>query len=72
MEDMVNSQLPMKGDYPKINTQETLEEYKKIETQCKNIQDQLREKNEELQKLKQNMLLSTGAKMALAKVLGIN
>jgi len=66
-----HTQTGGKGEYPNIDRQETLEEFKKIDEQCKLIQDQLREKNEEVQRLKQNLLLSTGAKMALAKVLGI-
>ena len=74
MDAMMKSQMQtmVKGEQPDIDRKETLEEFKKMEEQCKVIEDSLKEKNEEIQKLKQNLLLSMGAKMALGKVLGIN
>lgn len=60
-----------KGEYPTY-TQKTMEEFKNIEEQCENIRDQLKVKNDEVSQLKQNLLLSVGAKMALSKVLGID
>lgn len=61
-----------KGEHPDIDRKETLEEFNKMEEQCKVIENSLKEKNDEIQKLKQNLLLSMGAKMALGKVLGIS
>jgi len=74
MDAMMKSQMQtmVKGEQPDIDRKETLEEFKKMEEQCKVIEDSLKEKNDEIQKLKQNLLLSMGAKMALGKVLGIN
>ena len=60
-----------KGEYPAISRDETLEEFNKMEEQCKVIETQIREKNEEMLRLKQNLLLTTGAKMALTKILGL-
>ena len=54
-----------------ISRDETLEEHGKLEEQCKILENQIREKNDEIQRLKQNLLLTTGAKMALTKVLGL-
>lgn len=60
-------------DQPKsINAHEVLVEYNKIEEQCRVLQDQLREKTEEIQRLKQSILISTGAKITLARLLGKN
>lgn len=56
----------------KIDTNEVLEEYQKVEENLKNLQDQLRDKNDEIQRLKQAVLISTGAKVTLGKLLGVN
>ena len=74
MDAMMKSKMQtmVKGEQPDIDRKETLEEFKKMEEQCKVIEDSIKEKNDEIQKLKQNLLLSMGAKMALGKVLGIN
>jgi len=71
---MMKSQMQtmVKGEHADIDRKETLEEFKKMEEQCKVIENSLKEKNDEIQKLKQNLLLSMGAKMALGKALGIS
>lgn len=53
-----------------ISTNVVEEEHKRIEESLKTLHDQMREKNEEIQKIKQAILISTGAKIALAKLLG--
>lgn len=54
-----------------IDTNDVLEEYKKVEEHLKGLQDQLRDKNDEIQRLKQAVLISTGAKVTLGKLLGV-
>ena len=54
-----------------IETSDVVEEYKKVEENLKALQDQLREKNDEIQRLKQAVLIATGAKVSLGKLLGI-
>ena len=68
MDAMMKSQMQTND----IDRKETLEEFKKMDEQCKVIENSLKEKNDEIQKLKQNLLLSMGAKMALGKVLGVS
>ncbi len=55
-----------------IDTNDVLEEYKKVEEHLKGLQDQLRDKNDEIQRLKQAVLISTGAKVTLGKLLGVS
>ena len=71
MKSQMSSSNTGKGEYTAINREETLAEFNKMEEQCKVIETQIREKNEEMLRLKQNLLLTTGAKMALTKVLGL-
>lgn len=55
-----------------IDTNDILVEYKKVEANLKELQEELRVKNDEIQRLKQATLISTGAKMTLGKLLGVN
>lgn len=55
----------------KIDTNEVIEEYKKVDENLKSLQDQLRDKNDEIQRLKQAVLIATGAKVTLGKLLGV-
>lgn len=53
-----------------VDTKDVIEELKKVEEHLKVLQDQLRDKNDEVQRLKQAVLISTGAKVTLGKLLG--
>ena len=55
-----------------IDTNEVIEEYKKVDENLKSLQDQLRDKNDEVQRLKQAVLIATGAKVTLGKLLGVS
>lgn len=55
-----------------IDSKEVMDEYNKVEENLKNLQDQLRDKNDEIQRLKQTVLIATGAKVTLGKLLGLN
>lgn len=55
-----------------ITTVDVTQEYKKVDENLKKLQDQLREQNEELQRTKQAVLIATGAKVGLGKLLGLN
>lgn len=55
-----------------IDTNEVIEEYKKVDENLKSLQDQLRDKNDEIQRLKQAVLIATGAKVTLGKLLGVS
>lgn len=54
-----------------VDTEAVVAEYERVEVNLKGLQDQLREKNDEIQRLKQAVLISTGARVALGKLLGI-
>ena len=55
-----------------IVTSDVVEEYKKVDENLKFLQDQLRDKNDDIQRLKQAVLIATGAKVTLGKLLGLN
>ena len=55
-----------------IDTTEVIEEYKKVDENLKSLQDQLRDRNDEVQRLKQAVLIATGAKVTLGKLLGVS
>jgi Cdc6-like AAA superfamily ATPase len=55
-----------------ITTADVTQEYEKICDNLKTLQGQLRDQNEELQRTKQAVLIATGAKVGLGKVLGLN
>lgn len=55
-----------------IETNDVVEEYKKVGENLKVLQDQLRDKNDDIQRLKQAVLIATGAKVTLGKLLGLN
>lgn len=55
-----------------IGTNDVVEEYKKVAENLKVLQDQLRDKNDDIQRLKQAVLIATGAKVTLGKLLGLN
>ena len=54
-----------------IGTRGVVEEYQKVDENLKALQDQLRDKNDEIQRLKQAVLIATGAKVTLGKLLGL-
>lgn len=60
------------GDSTYIDRTAVKDEYERVEESLKSLQDQLREKNDDVQRLKQAVLISTGAKVTLGKLLGIN
>lgn len=43
-----------------VDTEAVVAEYEKVEVNLKSLQDQLRDKNDEIQRLKQAVLISTG------------
>lgn len=55
-----------------IETSGVVDELTRVEESLKTLHDQLREKNEEINKLKQAVLIATGAKVTLGKLLGVN
>lgn len=55
-----------------IVTSDVVEEFKKVDENLKVLQDQLRDKNDDIQRLKQAVLIATGAKVTLGKLLGLN
>ena len=55
-----------------IGTNDVVEEYKKVGENLKVLQDQLRDKNDDVQRLKQAVLIATGAKVTLEKLLGLS
>lgn len=55
-----------------VSTNDVAEEYKKVQENLKALQDQLRDKNDDIQRLKQAVLIATGAKVTLGKLLGLN
>lgn len=55
-----------------IDPKDVVEEYNKVEENLNNLQDELRDTNDRIQRLKQNVLIATGAKVALGKLLGLN
>lgn len=55
-----------------IETSEVVDEFKKVEESLKSLQEQLRVSNDEIQRLKQAVLIATGAKVTLGKLLGVN
>lgn len=55
-----------------IDTNEVIEEYKKVDENLKSLQGQLRDKNDDIQRLKQAVLIATGAKVTLGKLLGVS
>lgn len=67
-----SSTLPTLDPTRQVDTNDVVEEYKKVEENLKVLQDQLRDKNDEIQRLKQAVLISTGAKVTLGKLLGLN
>jgi len=61
------------ADSPKeIDTNDVVEEYKRVDENLRNLQDELRSKNDDVQRLKQAVLISTGAKVTLGKLLGLS
>ena len=54
-----------------IATTEVVDEFKKVEESLKGLQEQLRVSNDEIQRLKQAVLIATGAKVTLGKLLGV-
>ena len=55
-----------------VSTNDVAEEYNKVHENLKALQDQLRDKNDDIQRLKQAVLIATGAKVTLGKLLGLN
>lgn len=76
MEDLLNDPCKPSGKPCKpattITSEDVANEYKRVEENLKTLQDQLREKNEEIQRVKQAVLIATGAKVGLGKLLGLN
>lgn len=55
-----------------IDPNTVVEEYNKLEQNLTTLQDELRDMNDRVQRLKQNVLIASGAKVALGKLLGLN
>lgn len=54
-----------------IETKQVVDEFKRVEEALKDLEKLLWGKNEEIQRIKQTILITTGAKLTLGKLLGV-